>query len=232
MDHARRHSAPVGRPPERHHADRAEGNSLDALLPPGEAVSRRLSESRQDFLRFFRRRLSRPEDAEDALQDFCMKAIRAAASLDHAERVDAWLGRILRNTLTDHYRRRAAWRKAEAAYQREPHVAAFHPEDEPLDQMCLCMHRAIPSLKPDYAEILSRADLNEESRDRIAADLGLTANNVGVRLHRARQALKTKLEEICGGCRDSGCFRCDCPAEDEPCDRTRHDEGWRPALNR
>ena len=148
---------------ERHHMGRAAGKVLEALLPPDEAVSRRLSGSRQEFLRFFRRRLSRPEDAEDALQDFCIKAIRAAGSLDDAERIDAWLGRILRNTLTDHYRRRAAWRKAEAAYQREPHVAAFHPGDEPLDQMCLCMHRAIPSLKPDYAEILSRADLRDLS---------------------------------------------------------------------
>ena len=179
----------------------------DALLPPSEAVSRRLGESRQDFLRFFRRRLSRPEDAEDALQDFCIKAIRAAASLDDLERIDAWLGRVLRNTLTDYYRRRAARQRAEVAYGREPDNVVLDPEDDQDDPICLCMHRAIPTLRPAYSELLSRCDLREESRDRMAAELGLTANNVGVRLHRARRALKGKLEAMCGECGDRGCLR-------------------------
>ena len=185
--------------------------SSEALRAPAEAVGRRLTECRQDFLRFFRRRLSRPEDAEDALQDFCIKAIRAARTLEDGDRIDAWLGRILRNTLTDHYRRRAAWSRAEAAYQREPQLTMSDLEKDSLDRICLCMHEAIPTLRPEYAEVLDRADLKEEPRDQIAADLGLTANNVGVRLHRARQALKAKLEDICGGCGEEGTMHCQCP---------------------
>lgn len=63
---------------------------------------------------------------------------------------------------------------------------------------------------------IRRADLDEAPRERIAADLGLTANNVGVRLHRARRALKTKLEERCAGCCDGGFRSCDCAGTGEP----------------
>lgn len=173
-------------------------------------VSRRLSECREEFLRFCRRRLSRLEDAEDALQDFCLKVIRAARKPDHHEKIDAWLGRILRNTLTDHYRRRAARRRAEAAYQRE--IENMRPEVD-ADQgrvPCCCLHEVLPTLRPEYAEILRRADLDEEPRERIAADLGLTTNNLGVRLHRARRALRKKLEDCCPTCRDGGFGDCSC----------------------
>ena len=82
-------------------------------------IDRQLVERRRDFYRFLRCRLSRPEDAEDALQDFCLKALRAANALEDSQKVDAWLGRILRNTLTDHYRRRAARQNGESAFARE-----------------------------------------------------------------------------------------------------------------
>src|SRR3546814_5484831 len=55
----------------------------------------------------------------DALQDFCLKVLHAAETPEDDEKIDSWLGRILRNTLTDHYRRRAARQRAEAAYGLE-----------------------------------------------------------------------------------------------------------------
>ncbi len=173
------------------------------------AVDRQLVECRQEFLRFFRRRLAHPEDAEDALQDFYLKAVRAAATLEDGEKVDAWLGRILRNTLTDHYRRRAARQNAESAFAREPRCeVAPAPELEPA--ACGCIHDLLPTLKPEYAEVIRRADLDETPRERIAAELGLTPNNVGVRLHRARRALRAELELSCQGCREGGFQTCGC----------------------
>lgn len=159
----------------------------------GNAIDRRLVECRQEFFGFFRRRLARPEDAEDALQDFCLKALRAVNSLEDSQKVDAWLGRILRNTLTDHYRRRAARQKGETAFAREPRSeVAPGPEDEL--SACGYIRDLLPALKPEYGEIIRRVDLEETSRQRVAAELGLTSNNVGVRLHRARRALRHEIE--------------------------------------
>ncbi|WP_165802944.1 RNA polymerase sigma factor [Pelagivirga sediminicola] len=156
-------------------------------------IDRRLVECRQEFFRFFRRRLARPEDAEDALQDFCLKALRAANTLEDSQNVDAWLSRILRNTLTDHYRRRAARQKGETAFAREPRSeVAPRPAHEP--SACGYIRELLPVLKPEYREIIRRVDLEETSRQCVAAELGLTSNNVGVRLHRARRALRAEIK--------------------------------------
>ena len=185
----------------------------ESLVPRDSAVERQLIECRSEFLRYFRRRLACPEDAEDALQEFSLKVIRAANTLQDDEKIDAWFGRILRNTLTDQYRRRATRRRAEAGYALEPREAAVDPE--PVATPCTCVHDVLPALKLDYAEIIRRADLDETPRETVAADLGVTANNVGVRLHRARRALKTKLEERCSGCGDGGFQSCDCAGTGE-----------------
>ena len=180
-----------------------------AALAP-DVVNRRLVECRRDFLRYFRRRLGRPEDAEDAFQDFCLKVIRAGRTPDDGDMIDAWLGRILRNTLIDHYRRCASRQRGEAAYERELKVAAHAVEADQGERACPCIHEALPTLKPEYAEILRRAFFDEELRARIADELGLSPNNVGVRLHRARRALKHKLEESCASCCAGGFLSCDC----------------------
>lgn len=185
----------------------------ESLVPRDSAVERQLIECRSEFLRYFRRRLACPEDAEDALQDFSLKVIRAANTLQHDEKIEAWFGRILRNTVIDQYRRRATRQRAEAGYALEPREAAVDPE--PAATPCTCVHDVLPTLKLDYAEIIRRADLDEAPRERIAADLGVTANNVGVRLHRARRALRTKLEERCAGCCDGGFQSCDCAGTGE-----------------
>ena len=174
------------------------------------AAVRRLTECRPEFLRFFRSRLSRPEDAEDAFQDFCLKVIRAAQAPGDVGKVDAWLRRVLRNTLTDYYRRRATRQRAEAAYEAEAPEPVFQPGADQQDNPCRCVRDLVPTLRPDYAEIIQRADLEQEPRERIAAHLGLTTNNIGVRLHRARRMLKDKIEERCPTCCDGSFRNCDC----------------------
>jgi RNA polymerase sigma-70 factor (ECF subfamily) len=72
------------------------------------------------------------------------------------------------------------------------------------------MNDLIVTLKPEYAEILRRVDLGESRLDSVAAELGITANNATVRLHRARQALRQRLEQMCGVCAHHGCLNCTC----------------------
>lgn len=173
-------------------------------------VTKHLLAGRGAFHAYFRRKLGSPQEAEDAFQDFALKVLRAARSPDHAEKIDAWLGRILRNTLIDHYRRRAVRRRVEAAYAQEMQVSGAEAEDVRDQSPCRCIGRVLAKLKPDQADILRRADLEEEPRSRIAADLGLTSNNLNVRLHRARLALKAELQRSCPACRTGSFLDCEC----------------------
>src|SRR3546814_936012 len=106
-------------------------------------VNQRLLDCRRKFLGFFCRRLNRPEDAEDALQDFCLKVLRAAETPEDDEKIDSWLGRILRNTLTDHYRRRAARQRAEAACGLEMQTAVFEIPAEQDAKTCRSEERRV-----------------------------------------------------------------------------------------
>lgn len=179
-------------------------------LPDRDHVNQRLLERRRAFLEYFRHKLGNPQDAEDAFQDFNLKVIRSARSLQNAEKTDAWLGRIMRNTLIDHYRRRATRKHAETTYAQEVQITAYTVEETQAETPCKCLGAALLELKPEYAILLQRADLAEEPRNRIAVDLGVTANSLNVRLHRARQALKAKLEKSCPSCRDGSSMDCEC----------------------
>jgi RNA polymerase sigma-70 factor (ECF subfamily) len=179
-------------------------------LPDRDFVNQRLLEKRRSFLAYFRHKLGNPQDAEDAFQDFNLKVIRSARSLQNAEKTDAWLGRTMRNTLIDHYRRRATRKHAETTYAQEARITANAVKETQVETPCKCLGAALLDLKPEYASLLQRADLAEEPRGRIAVDLGITANSLNVRLHRARQALKSTLESSCPACRAGSFMDCEC----------------------
>ena len=158
---------------------------------------------------FLRARLGSDEEAEEVLQAAYVKGLRSAAAPKGEKPVRAWFFRILRNALTDHYRRRAARAKHEQAAAKERPLSA-RDEDRLEKAVCRCMHDLIPGLKPEYGEILRRAELDEEPLPKVAKRLGLTRNNATVRLHRARRSLKEKLLQACGACAAHGCLDCSC----------------------
>jgi RNA polymerase sigma-70 factor (ECF subfamily) len=84
------------------------------------------------------------------------------------------------------------------------------PDDELDEAVCNCLYKLLPTLKPEYAEVIWRVDLLGEPRERVAASLEITLNNVTVRLHRGRQALKKRLEEMCLTCPVHGFLDCRC----------------------
>ena len=98
----------------------------------------------------------------------------------------AWLYRVLNSTLADFYRSETKRHQNEAEYARlqTDHLQGF--DVNPVT-VCMCLYKLIPTLKPEYSEILQRIDLSGESHATVASNLGITANLVRVRLHRARQ---------------------------------------------
>jgi RNA polymerase sigma factor (sigma-70 family) len=166
----------------------------------------RLVDSHRDFLRFLERRVRDRATAEDILQAAFVRSIEKASTIRDDESVVAWFYRLLRNALVDHYRRTA--REARALEHEDDPTMAY--EAELRGTICACVDRLVPTLKPEYADIVRRVDLQEEPLADVAAALGITANNAGVRLHRARQGLKRALERSCGTCATHGCLDCRC----------------------
>ncbi|MDP8922827.1 MAG: sigma-70 family RNA polymerase sigma factor [Chloroflexota bacterium] len=169
-------------------------------------VEEQLLDAREQFLGFIRTRIKDPDLAEDILQDSLLRAIRAAPDLRDEDRLLPWFFRVLRNAIVDAYRRRGV--EQAHVVVAEPPEAAAEPEED--SELCTCFERLIPTLRPEYAELIRAVELENESPAATASRLGITPNNLKVRRHRARQALRQKLEETCRTCADHGCLDCTC----------------------
>jgi DNA-directed RNA polymerase specialized sigma24 family protein len=125
------------------------------------------------------------------------------------EGVVPWFYRLLRNAAIDQFRRRGAANRAVEAFARELETHAA-PEPELEAAICACVTRLAGSLKEEYAEALRVVDVQGTAVKAFAEQRGLSANNAGVRVFRAREALKKRVIETCGTCAEHGCRDCTC----------------------
>jgi RNA polymerase sigma-70 factor (ECF subfamily) len=68
----------------------------------------------------------------------------------------------------------------------------------------------IDTLKPEQSQLLRSAYVEGRSIGDLAVELETNRNNAGVKLHRARQALKDALVTVCRSCAAHGCLDCSC----------------------
>lgn len=178
-----------------------------------------LLEGRDRFLAYVRSKITDPELAEDVLQESLLKALRAAPELKDEERLVPWFYRVLQNAITDAYRRRAVERQRSVALEVEG-LGEAEPADEIAEAdeavLCECFRELVPTLRPEYAEVLDAIELGSEAPEAAARRLGITANNLKVRRHRARQALRRRLEETCRVCAEHLCLDCTCRSSGSP----------------
>jgi len=180
------------------------------------AVRHALVEGRQHILKFLRRRLGDPEAAEDVLQTFMLRAIDRSEQLRDVRAVRGWLSQILASSIADYGRKVSRQRQREVVMAPTDMDGIQDGFDEEIDEaICACLYKLLPTIKPEYAEVVWRVDLQEQPRETVARDLGITLNNITVRLHRGRQALKTRLEQMCLTCPVHGFLDCDCDAAEK-----------------
>ena len=167
-------------------------------------------ETQQDFFRFLAWRLGNEDEAADVLHNFYVKVLTRIDDVRDTEKLRAWMRRVLETSLIDYYRAQGKRRQTNAEYDYQESVLLTGDANGDLDLMvCMCLYKLLPTLKSEYANILWRADLIGESRQNIADTLGVTESNVRVRLHRARQALRQRLEETCRTCSIHGYLDCE-----------------------
>ena len=159
------------------------------------------------FIAFARRRVGDPHLANDAVQESLMKALKAERQPTDDGDPIAWFYRILRRTIIDLHRRRAARSKMLDQWERQlPET----PGPQETRVLCTCFKRLIPSLPAPYQELLTRIDLRGENPADVGLALNLTRANLTVRLHRARRRLRDALAKNCRACSQHGCLDCTC----------------------
>jgi RNA polymerase sigma-70 factor (ECF subfamily) len=168
-----------------------------------------LVENHRVFLRYLERRVGDRQLAEDILQDSLARVIERSERAPADEGIVPWFYRVLRNAAIDCLRRRGTATRAMEAFARELEThASAQPELEA--ELCGCVTRLAGTLKAEYAEALRAIDIGGQPVKSFAAERGLSPSNAGVRLFRAREALKKRVVESCGTCAEHGCRDCTC----------------------
>ena len=168
------------------------------------------------FLVFLERRVGSRDEAEDILQEAFVRSIARTDSLRSPESATAWFYRVLRNALIDRHRRQGTQARALLQLAAEAEEGAEEADQELEAAACGCITALVDTLKPEYGRALRRVDVDGLSVRRFAEEAGITPGNAGVRLHRAREALRRQVARSCGTCLTHGCLDCSCgaPASD------------------
>lgn len=152
-----------------------------------------------------RRILGNDEDARDAVQEGFVSAFKHIHGFEGGARLSTWLHRIVVNVALMRLRTRR--RKPEVgiddllpAFQADGHhVEQFQPWAETAhdqlerDEVRAAVRAAIERLPDTYRIVLLLRDIEDRETADVAAILGITPNACKIRLHRARQALRTLL---------------------------------------
>jgi RNA polymerase sigma-70 factor (ECF subfamily) len=136
------------------------------------------------------------EDAEEIAQDVFVKAYRSLADFRHDSKFSTWLFAIATNTCITFLRKKKIITHSlddEKIFEVANNTGTIHEEEEHKLKAGL-MNRAIRLLNADDATIITLFYKGEQSLEEIGKIMGIASNTAKVKLHRARQRLKEKLE--------------------------------------
>ena len=168
-----------------------------------------LVDNHRTFLSFLERRVGDRALAEDLLQNSFVKGVERASELRDGEAVVAWFYRLLRNAVIDYRRRQDAARRNLDAFAAEIEKSET-PSEEIRGAICQCVRQLAGTLKPEYADILERVDVDGVAVKDFAKERGISSSNAAVRAFRAREALRQQVVRSCGTCAEHGCVECCC----------------------
>jgi RNA polymerase sigma-70 factor (ECF subfamily) len=193
------------RPPQ---ASYNQGVDKQAEVELARALSAGETDAFERFVDHFRTKLfhyswlmcGKPEDAEEVAQETLLKVFENIDQLREPERVRAWVFRIAKNACLMQRRKSVFAPAHEVSIDELPPTVEVSDAGDPPDSELLrselraVMDRIIAELPPPYRAVVLLRDIEELSTDETAQILEVSTDVVKTRLHRARQAMRQKLD--------------------------------------
>ena|ERR1700744_1158034 len=137
------------------------------------------------------------EDAEEVAQDCFIKAYRSLEAFQGGSKFSTWLYSIVYTTAMTALRKKRVDTDSiddENTYIQIENTGGYDVNNVENKSRSFYVNQAIAQLLPDDATIITLFYKGEQSLEEIAQTMGMEANTVKVKLFRARQRLKEKLE--------------------------------------
>lgn len=142
-----------------------------------------------------------PDDAEaeDVMQETYVRAFRELASFRGEARFSTWLIRIACHEALARARKRRRLVSIGGGEPPDPPTEALGPEREVENRELQAVLREAVEVLPDpLRTVFCLREIEGLSTEQTADVLGLTIENVRVRLHRAKRSLRQRLDERIG----------------------------------
>jgi RNA polymerase sigma-70 factor, ECF subfamily len=150
------------------------------------------------LLALAKQRLFSESEAEDAVQETIIKAIKGIESFRAESQMYTWLVRILFNVCTDFQRKskRIIDMPDDGRVFLDLEANKFDQPEENYEQKWLFsrLNNAIMELKAEHKEVIILKYFENFSYDQIAEALGISDSLVKSRLYMARQALRKTVQ--------------------------------------
>jgi RNA polymerase sigma factor (sigma-70 family) len=139
------------------------------------------------------------QDAEEISQDVFIKTYRSLADFRGDSKFSTWLYTIARTTCITFLRKKKLGTTSidyeKTMLQLEDKESSFKANSVEQKSRTAMVNEAIKMLSPDDAQIITLFYKAEQSLEEIGQVLGMEPNTAKVRLHRARQRLREKMEK-------------------------------------
>jgi RNA polymerase sigma-70 factor, ECF subfamily len=136
--------------------------------------------------------------ADDLTQETFIRIQENLHNVRDPEKISSWIFRIAYHLSQDYFRT-----LKKSSTHEEIHEGLVNLEETPIqkkleqEEMSRCVQNQLTLLPESMRSVLIFAEVMDFTHQEIAEILGLSVENVKVRLHRARKRLKTILEEKC-----------------------------------
>jgi len=147
-----------------------------------------------DLWRFIRRRVPNDHVADDLLQETFIRIHRNIGMLQEVEQLAAWVYQIARNVVHDYHRN--AMNSTVALADAE----FAHDDVRELQTDCRSigwLSEMIMALPDGYRQAVQLADIEQQSQQKVADQLGLSLSGAKSRIQRGRSLLKDVLQQCC-----------------------------------
>jgi RNA polymerase sigma factor (sigma-70 family) len=171
---------------------------IEQTLAGNQAAYADLVKRHQRFVFTLAMRFSKNrEDAEEIAQDCFIKAYRSLSSFQRQSKFSTWLYSIVYTTAMTFLRKKRVDTDSiddESVYVQLDNHSGYDSNSAENRSRSYYLNQAIAQLLPDDAAVITLFYMGEQSLDEIGQALGIEPNTVKVKLFRARQRLKEKLE--------------------------------------
>jgi RNA polymerase sigma-70 factor, ECF subfamily len=144
---------------------------------------------------FIARRVGDRETARDITQEVLLRLYEAGPGLTPRD-VPAWLYRVARNAVIDHYRTRRRPDPLPAGLQQPADIGDNEPTAA-ITELAGCIRPLVKALPGKYAEAVTLVDLDRHTHIEAAAMTGISVSGMKSRVQRGRRLLLDSLSQCC-----------------------------------